>query len=81
MVNFTGTTGRHRKYEAIGDDEALRAKRFRKVKEYEFYWLCEKLDQQGNTLYRECFSKWDLGKSNRAETRKKREATRYWKEK
>lgn len=54
------TYNTHKDYRTIAEDEKLRSRGFEKIKEYEFYWLCKKLNEDGSTMYRECFSKFDL---------------------
>lgn len=61
----------HKSFMAIAEEEKLRAKGFAKIKEYPRFWLCGKLDKDGNIMYRECFSKWDLG--NRGQQRDMRQ--------
>lgn len=36
------------------------------VKAYEYFYLCRKLDFKGNTLYYECFSKFDVDRQLKA---------------
>lgn len=53
-------------YDVVANNEKNRAKGFVKLKEYENFYLYGKYDEQGNLLYKECFSKFDIdGVQNR----------------
>lgn len=51
--------GRYSSYDSCKELEQKRYKDFRVLEEYECFYLCGKL-QDGEILYRECFSKFDV---------------------
>lgn len=60
MFNY-GIGGRYRNYEACSKFEQDKVRQgYKRLKEYKDYYLYGKYDNDGNLLYKECFSKFDI---------------------
>lgn len=51
---------RYSKYSSVSDETRARYKGFEKIKEYEHFYLCGRYNDNGELLYKECFSKFDV---------------------
>lgn len=62
MLNYgKGTGGRFRNYSSCSKFERDKVRQgYQRIKEYETYYLYGKYDNDGNLLYKECFSKFDI---------------------
>lgn len=60
-----------RNYGLISEESRRRYKGFEVLKEYQDYYLCGKFTKDGELLYRECFSKFDVDEKQNKQRRNK----------